>query len=58
VLTDDQLRTLLNSCEGRTFVHRRDAALIRLFIDTGCRRGEIVGMRTSDACSPAVALDE
>jgi integrase/recombinase XerC len=28
VLTDDQLRTLLNSCEGRTFVQRRDGAWI------------------------------
>jgi site-specific recombinase XerD len=48
VLTDDQLRTLLNSCEGRTFVQRRDAALIRLFIDTGCRRGEIAGLTVDD----------
>lgn len=48
VLTDDQLRTLLNSCDGRMFVQRRDAAVIRLFIDTGSRRGEIAGLTLED----------
>lgn len=48
VLTDDQLRAVLASCDGREFVDRRDAALIRLFVDTGCRRGEIAALRTED----------
>jgi integrase/recombinase XerC len=33
VITDDQLRRLLKSCEGRDFTARRDTAIIRLFID-------------------------
>lgn len=53
VLTDDQLRTLLAACDGREFVDRRDAALIRLFVDTGCRRGEIAALTVDD-----VDLDE
>jgi integrase/recombinase XerC len=48
VLTDDQLRAVLATCEGRDLVARRDAAIIRLFVDTGCRRGEIAGLRTED----------
>jgi integrase len=48
VLTDDQLRAILQTCKGTTFVERRDAAIIRLFIDTGCRRGEIAALRVED----------
>ena len=48
VLTDDQLRAVLVTCEGRDLVARRDAANIRLFVDTGCRRGEIAGLTTED----------
>jgi integrase/recombinase XerC len=47
-LTDDQLRELLASCAGRELVDRRDAALIRLLIDTGCRRAELAGLRLAD----------
>jgi integrase/recombinase XerC len=53
VLTDEQLRTLLASCDGRDLVDRRDMAIIRLFVDTGCRRGEIAALTTTD-----VSLDE
>jgi integrase len=53
VPTDDQIRALLASCDGREFVDRRDTAIIRLLLDTGCRRGEIVGLTTADA-----SLDE
>ena len=46
VLREDQLRTLLVKCErGQDFESRRDAALIRLFIDTGARLSEITGLR-------------
>lgn len=41
VLTDEQLRALLTSCEGRRLVDRRDMALFRLLIDTGGRLDEI-----------------
>jgi integrase len=53
VLSDDQLRTLLESCTGRDLIDRRDTAIIRLFLDTGCRRGEIAGLTTTD-----VSLEE
>src|SRR3954452_17924527 len=53
VLSDDQLRTLITACDGRDFVDRRDSAIIRLLLDTGCRRGEIAALTTTD-----VSLDE
>jgi integrase/recombinase XerC len=48
VLTDEQLRALLGSCAGRDLVDRRDNAIIRLFIDTGCRRAEVASLRVCD----------
>lgn len=48
VLTDEQLRALLASCDGRTFTDRRDNALVRLFLDTGCRRAEIASLTVDD----------
>lgn len=48
VLSDDDLRRLLRACEGRDFAARRDQALIRLLLDTGMRRGELVGLRLAD----------
>lgn len=48
VLTDGEIRRLLDSCRGRSFEDRRDHALIRLFLDTGARRGEIIGLALAD----------
>jgi integrase len=48
VLTEDQLRRLLNACDGRDFASRRDAAIIRLLVDTGLRRGECAGIMLDD----------
>jgi site-specific recombinase XerC len=48
VLTADQLRRLLKSCEGRDFTDRRDTAIIRLFIDTGVRVSEAAGIMLPD----------
>lgn len=48
ILTEEQIRTLLKTCSGRTFEDRRDAALIRLFADTGARRGEVVSLTCDD----------
>jgi len=43
VLSDDQLRALLRWVEGRDFISGRDAAILRLLVDTG------VGHRDRDA---------
>jgi integrase len=48
VLTDDQLRRLLQWCDGRDFTDRRDTAIIRLFIDTGVRVSEAAGILLPD----------
>lgn len=48
VLSDDQLRALLKACEGRGFEDVRDTAIVRLMIDTGCRRAEVAGLTTND----------
>ncbi len=46
VLTEPQLRKLLSTVDGGTyFEQRRDAAIMRIFIDTGARRAEVAGLR-------------
>ena len=49
VLRDAELRRLLTACEkDRTFNGRRDEAVLRVFIDTGTRRAEVLGLRLAD----------
>lgn len=48
VLDDASLRKLLAACAGTTFEERRDQAILRLFIDTGMRRGELAAMTVDD----------
>lgn len=48
VLTDEELRNLLAVTSGRTWLDRRDHAIIRVFIDTGMRLSELVGLRSVD----------
>ena len=40
----DELRALLRVTAGQGFDERRDHALVRMFIATGCRLGEMAGM--------------
>jgi site-specific recombinase XerD len=47
VLTDDELRALLATCDGRNFDDLRDQAILRLLIDTGIRAGELAGLQVS-----------
>lgn len=47
VLEADALVKLLDSCAGRDFRSRRDAALIRFLVDTGARRSEVAAMTLS-----------
>ena len=49
VLREPDLRRLLAVCErDKTFVGRRDEAILRVFMDTGGRRGEILGLLLGD----------
>jgi site-specific recombinase XerD len=49
VLRDAELSRLLETCErDRTPVGRRDEAIIRVFVDTGARRGEVLGLTLDD----------
>jgi site-specific recombinase XerD len=48
VLSDDELKRILATCDGRTFEDRRDQAIIRLFVDTGMRRNELAALKVSD----------
>lgn len=48
VLTDDEQRRLLDACRGSSFEDRRDAAILRLMLDTGLRRGEVAAMKVED----------
>jgi site-specific recombinase XerD len=48
VLSEVQLRALLATCAGKTIEQFRDQALLRLFIDTGCRIGEIAPLQVPD----------
>ncbi len=48
VLSSDDLRALLAACNGKSFEERRDTAIIRLFVDTGMRRAELLGLRVAD----------
>lgn len=48
VLSPAELKALLATCAGKRFTDRRDMAILRLFIDTGMRLGEIAGLEVDD----------
>lgn len=48
VLQSEELDRLLRTVTGRDFASLRDNAIIRLFVDTGMRRGELAGLRVED----------
>lgn len=48
VYSDSDLKALVRACKGASFSHRRDAALIRLLLDTGMRRGELAGIKLDE----------
>ena len=48
VLSTEQLRMLLDACHGRSFEQRRDEAMLRVLIDSGLRRGELIGLRVDN----------
>jgi integrase/recombinase XerC len=48
IVADDELAALLATCAGKTFLERRDTALIRLLMDTGARLSEITLLNVDD----------
>jgi site-specific recombinase XerD len=48
VLTDSDITALLKVTSGKGFEQRRDHAMIRLFLDTGIRLGEMAGLKLED----------
>jgi site-specific recombinase XerD len=48
ILTDDELRALLDTCKGNTYENRRDSAILRFLIDSGCRSSEVMGLAVDD----------
>jgi site-specific recombinase XerD len=48
ILTEDDLSRLLAACKGASFENRRDEAIIRLFVDSGMRAGEMAGLGVDD----------
>lgn len=48
VLTPQQIQTLLKTCAGKTFVARRDTAILRLFLDSGMRLAELATLSVDD----------
>lgn len=47
-LTDEQMKALLAACAGRSFIDRRDEALLRLMLETTARAGEALALETAD----------
>jgi site-specific recombinase XerD len=48
ILTDADVLALLNSCDQRTFVGRRDEAILRVLFDCGLRISELAGLTLDD----------
>jgi site-specific recombinase XerD len=48
IIDDAALKRLLDVCKGKDFASLRDTAMIRLFVDSGMRRGEMAGLTLQD----------
>ncbi|SFO52613.1 Site-specific recombinase XerD [Pseudonocardia ammonioxydans] len=48
IITDAELRRLLDACKGNTFEARRDNAILRVLLDTGIRASELAGIELDD----------
>jgi site-specific recombinase XerD len=57
ILSEDELHDLLATCDA-SFEGRRDEAIIRMFVDTGCRLGEVANLRITDDESNDVYIEQ
>jgi site-specific recombinase XerD len=57
VVTMENLKHLLDSCDGSTLEGRRDEAILRVFIDTGARLAEVANLRLESEDGGDVDLD-
>jgi len=48
VLSDKQLKAILDTCKGNGFDDRRDQAILSVLLDTGLRRAELAGLSVAD----------
>ncbi len=48
VITEEQIKAMLATCEGTRFNDRRDAAILRLFYDSGLRLAELTDRAIED----------
>ncbi len=47
-LTDDELKRLIKTCQGKSLQDRRDEAIVRLMLETGMRANEVIGLQVAD----------
>jgi integrase/recombinase XerD len=47
-LSDDDVKRMAKACAGREFRDVRDAAILRLMVETGLRAGEVVALSVGD----------
>jgi site-specific recombinase XerD len=47
-LSDEQLKALIQACQGRSLKDRRDEAIVRLMAETGMRAGEVIALQVRD----------
>ena len=57
ILTEEELLALLKTCDS-SLEGRRDEAIIRLFIDTGCRLSEVANLRWTEDEDNDLFLDQ
>ena len=48
VISAEELKALRAACEGRKFDQRRDAAILRVLLNTGLRLAELAGLKLED----------
>jgi integrase/recombinase XerD len=55
-LSKEQLQILFSLCDQRTFVGLRDYTIMMLFVDTGIRLNELVGIELSDRKEQSILI--